>query len=82
MLTEKATAWVHIYCFTVLEILLNFLERSHAVIGFGVPMLVAAAVHVLFGRWGDLAFFALVVGPAGAAMVKMIFDCLMVSRTR
>lgn len=82
MLTEKITGCLHAYCFAVLELILNFIERTHAVIGIGLPMLVVAAVHQLLGRWGDLALFALVVGPAGAAMVKMIVDGLVLSRPR
>jgi hypothetical protein len=82
MLTEKITTWAHAYCFAVLELLLNFIGRTHAVVGIGVTMLAVVGVDALFGRWGNLALFVLVIGPAGAAMVKMIVDCLVLSKRR
>lgn len=82
MLTEKITTWAHAYCFAVLELILNFIGRTHAIVGFGVPMVIVVGVDALFGRLGDLTLFTLVVGPAGVAMVKMIVDCLVLARPR
>jgi len=82
MQTEKIEATISAYCFGVLELLLNFIERTHAVIGVGLPMLTVVAVHTFIGRWGDFALFMLVLLPAGAAMCKMIVDCLVLSKPR
>lgn len=82
MRTEKIESAIFAYCFGVLELLLNFIERTHAVIGVGLPMLTVVAVHTVVGRWGDVALFMLVLLPASAAMGKMIVDCLVLSKRR
>lgn len=82
MRTEKIEAAMFAYCFGVLELLLNFIERTHALIGVGLPMLAVVAVHTFLGRWGDLSLLLLVILPAGAATGKMIVDCLVLSKPR
>lgn len=80
MRLEKIEEAVFAYCFGVLELFLNFIERTHAVIGVGLPMLAVVAVHTFLGRWGDLSLLLLITVPAGAAMCKMIVDCLSTPR--
>jgi hypothetical protein len=79
---EKIETGLHADCFVVLELFLNFIERTHALIGIGLPMLAVVGVHTFFGRWGDLVLLMLVISPAGAAIGKMIADCLALSKPR
>jgi hypothetical protein len=80
--SQKILSGTHTYCFKALELLLTFLERTHAVIGIGLPVLVVVAAHAFLGRWGTFAVLMLAIIPAGAAACKMILDGLVLTKSR
>jgi hypothetical protein len=77
---EKITEAVFAYCFAILEGFGAFIERTHVVVGLGVPLLVMAVVHVFLPRWVEAGIWAFVLGPAAAAAVTMIAHGLLLTR--
>lgn len=68
------------YCFAILEGFGAFLERTHAVVGLSVPLLIMASVHLFLPRWVEAGIWVFVLGPATAAVVTMIVHGLLLNR--
>lgn len=81
-MSEKIIDAAFAYCFSILEVFVAFFERTHAVVGLGVPMLVMIAVHVYLPAWVAAAIAAFVFAPAAAAMVSVIIEGLFISHRR
>lgn len=79
---EKTVRVIDAYCFGVLEVFFAFFERTHAVVGLGVPSVLLVAVHFYLPVWVAAAIAMLVLAPAGAAMVVVIIECLILTRRR
>lgn len=78
---EKFTEAVFGYSFAILDVLGAFFERTHAVVGLGVPMLVMALVHLFLPHWVEVGVWVFVLGPAAAAAVTMIVHGLLLTRS-
>lgn len=79
---EKIGEGVFAYSFAVLEVFFAFIERTHAVVGLGLPLLIMIVVHLYLPIWVAAALAAFVLAPAAAAMVTMIVEGLVLSRHR
>jgi hypothetical protein len=79
---EKLAEAVFAYCFAIMELLDTFFERTHAVIGLGMPLLVMAAVHLFLPKWVEAGVWVFVLGPAAAATITMIGYGLLLARRR
>lgn len=77
---EKFTEVAFSYCFAILEGFGGFFERTHAVVGLGMPLLIMAAVHLLLPRWVEAGIWAFVLGPAAVAAVTMVAHGLLLIR--
>lgn len=77
---EKTIDAVLAYCFGVLEVFCAFFERTHAVIGLGVPLVLMIAVCLYLPIWVAAAIATLVLTPATAAMVVMMIEGLALTR--
>lgn len=71
---------VFAYCFAVLGVFSAFFERTHAALGLGVPLLAIIAVHLYLPVWVATILAALVIAPAGAAMITVIVHGLLLNR--
>lgn len=79
---EKTVEAVFAYCFGVLEVFCAFFERTHAVVGLGVPLMLMIVVHMYLPIWVAAAIATLVLAPAAAAMVVMMIEGLVLTRRR
>ena len=79
---EKTFDAVIAYCFGVAELFCTFFERTHAVIGLAVPLLIMILVHVYLPAWAAVAVATFVVAPAAAAMTTVIVHGLLLTRRR
>jgi hypothetical protein len=77
---ERFTEAVFAYCFAILDGFSALLERTHAVVGLGVPLLIIAAVHLFLPRWVEAGIWAFVLGPAAAAAVTIVAHGLLLAR--
>jgi len=70
------------YCFGLLELFCSFFERTHVLVGVGVPLSIMATVHLFLPTWVGAAIFLLVLAPAAAAMVTVAVHGLLLNRNR
>ena len=77
---EKFTGAVFGYCFAILEWFGAFFQRTHAVVGLGVPLLTMASVSLFLPRWVEAGIWVLVLGPAAVAALTMIVHGLFLIR--
>lgn len=81
-MSEKIINAAFAYCFSILELFFAFFERTHAVVGLGVPMLVMIAVHMCLPAWVAAAIAAFVIAPAAAGMVTVMIEGLRYTHRR
>jgi hypothetical protein len=79
---EKIINAVSAYCFDVLEIFFAFFERTHALVGFGVPLLLIIVMNMYLPIWVAALITTVVLAPAAAAMAGMIIDLMLLTRRR
>lgn len=79
---EKTVDVVFSYCFGVLDVFCAFFERTHAVVGLGIPMLFVILVHAYLPAWVAAAIAVFVLAPAAAAMGIMLVEGLLLTRRR
>ncbi|KQV30584.1 hypothetical protein [Massilia sp. Root335] len=77
---EKFTEAAFGYCFAILEGFGGFFERTHAVVGLGVPLLIMAGVHLLLPPWVEAGIWTFVLGPAAVAAVTMVAHGFLLTR--
>jgi hypothetical protein len=78
---ERFTEAVFSYSFAILDLLGAFLERTHAVVGLGMPMLVMALVQLFLPQWVEVGVWVFVLGPAAAAAVTITVHGLLSTRS-
>jgi len=76
----KITEAVFAYCFGVIELFGGFFERTHAIIGLGVPVLAFAGACLFMPSWVLAAIWIFVLGPAAAAALTMLVHGLVTTR--
>ena len=81
-MSEKIINAVSAYCFDVLEVFFAFFERTHALVGVGVPLLLIIAMNVYLPTWVAASIATVVLAPAAAAMVAMIIDLMLLTHRR
>lgn len=81
-MSEKLAEAVFDYCFAILELFGWFTERTHGVIGFGVPLLVVVGVDLYFSKWVQAGMWLFVLAPAAAAAITMVVHAWMLTRHR
>jgi hypothetical protein len=79
---EKIADAVVGYCFGIFELFCVFFERTHAVIGLGVPLLIMLGILEFLPLWVGVGILVLVFTPAAAAMITMIINGLVLSKHR
>lgn len=79
---EKIAEGVFLYSFSVLEVFLAFFERTHALIGLGLPLIFMIALHLYLPTWVAAGLIAFVIAPAAAAMGTLLVEGLMRPRKR
>lgn len=79
-MTEKIFDAVIAYCFGVADVLCMFFERTHAVVGLGVPLLMVILVHLYLPAWVAAMGAAFVLAPAAAAMMTVVVHGLLLTR--
>jgi predicted tellurium resistance membrane protein TerC len=79
---EKFSEAVWTYCFAIMELFDTFLERTHAVVGLGLPLLVMVGIGMFLPNWVQACVWLFVLGPAVAATITMIIHSLLLTRGR
>lgn len=79
---EKTVDAVFAYCFGVFELFNVFFERTHAVIGVGVPLLIILGMGYYLPLWIEVSILLLVITPAAIAMMTVIIYGLLLSKRR
>lgn len=77
---EKFTDAVFGYCFAILDVFCAFLKRTHAAVGFGVPLLIMATVHQFLPRWVEAGIWLFVLAPTALAAITMIAQGVLLAR--
>lgn len=60
------------YCMWVFALVTAWIEKTHGVVGVGVPMLVIVAMNQLCPVWVNLIFVVGVVVPSVSAMAYIL----------
>jgi hypothetical protein len=79
---EKTVDAVVAYCFGLFELFCVFFERTHALIGLGVPLLIMIGILQYLPLWVRVGIHVFVVIPAAAGMMIMIIRGLLLSKRR
>ena len=80
MMLEKIVEALFAYCFTILEAFFAFIERTHSLVGVGLPLLVMVGVHQYLPIWVETGLAAFVLVPATTAMLIVIVEGLVLTR--
>ena len=79
---EKILNALIAYCFGVADVLCIFIERTHAVVGVGAPLLLMTALHLYMPTWVAAGVAALLLSPAAVAMIAAAGYGLLSTRPR
>lgn len=68
------------YCFAILELFDTCVERTHAVVGIGVPLLVLVGGLLFLPTWVAAGIWVFLVAPAAAAAVTLLVHGWLLTR--